>query len=242
MIPEPSRQTDSQQALASVLQTLSAREQIGLLLPATRTLSNRDKAEVFRSAGLSLLRDRFLPILLHVLLKRVLVGSIWWILCAIAAIFVLLLLAFVEQVNAHAVAPVAVAVGSFFAGCLLCGLIDFCSDLFQFFRTTRPRAERNALLSRLNACNNTEKVAALRTMSMSLARKVPGESLLASFLTTMLLLLVGALLIGLVILLSGLLSAIDSFPFLLLLAVCAFLLGFFVPRAMRRRSRSRALA
>lgn len=237
MSSESSRPATDQQPLGSALQTLSAREQVGMLLRATRSLPNRDKAEVFRSAGLSLLRDRFLPLLLHIVLKRVLAGAVWWVLCIIGALFVLLLLAFVERINAHAVAPVGVALGAFFAGFLLCGLVDFCSDIFQFFKTTRPRAERDALLSRLNTYNEAEKVAVLRAMSKSLARKVPGESLLVSFLTMLLLLLIGALLIGLVILLSAFLPTLGSFPPLLVLAGCAFLLGFFVPREIHRRSR-----
>src|SRR5581483_7101444 len=116
--------------------------QIGLLLRATRTLTGQDKAVVFRAAGLSLLRDRFLPLLLHILLKRVLVGALWWTLCSIVIVLLLLLLLFVEQISPRSVTPVLVAALSFLGGFLLFSVGDFCSDIFQFFRTTRSRGER----------------------------------------------------------------------------------------------------
>ncbi len=242
MTQKPYQDRGSQQALIDTLRSLSAREQIGLLLRATRTLTGQDKAVVFRAAGLSLLRDRFLPLLLHILLKRVLVGALWWTLCSIVIVLLLLLLLFVEQISPRSVTPVLVAALSFLGGFLLFSVGDFCSDIFQFFRTTRSRGEREALLGRLNTCSDEEKVAALRAMSVALAGKVPGESLLASFLMIVLLLVVGALLISLVVIISTILPALGSSPLLVLVAIGALLLGFFVPRALHHHLVARNLA
>ena len=242
MTRKPYQDNDRQQELITALRTLSARERVGLLLRATRTLTGRDKAVVFRAAGLSLLRDRFLPILLHVLLKHILVGALWWTLCSVAIVLLLLLLLFVEQISPQSVTPVLVAALSFLAGFLLFSLVDFCSDIFQFFKTTRSRSEREALLSRLNACDYAERVAALRAMSVALAGKVPGESLLASFLMLLLLLVLGAVLMGLVVVISSVLPALGSSPLLVLVAIGALLLGFFAPRAVHHRLVARNLA
>jgi sterol desaturase/sphingolipid hydroxylase (fatty acid hydroxylase superfamily) len=242
MMQEPYSLADRQQTLTNTLRTLSAREQIDILLRSTRSLSARDRAEVLRAAGLSLLRDRFLSILFHIVIKRVLAGAIWWLLCVIAAVLALVLLAFIEQVDAPAVTPVIVAASSFFIGFLLFSLIDFVSDIAQFFRTTRSRHERDELLGALNACSYPQRVAMLRAMSVTLAGKVPGESLLASLLVNVLLLFIGALLIGLVMALSRVLPVLGSVPLLLLLALLAFLLGFFARRAVHHRLLARSIS
>ena len=229
------RQGTSEQSLAEALQALSAREQISLLVRATRPLSGRDRVEVWRVAGFSVLRDRFLPILLHILLKRVLAGVFWWVLCGVAAVIIVFVLALVEQINPNAVAPVLAAIVSFFAGFLLFALIDFLRSLIRFFRTTCARSIREELLVRLNACNYTEKLALLRAMSASLAGKVPGESILASLISGCVLFVTAAILLGLVVLLSGVLPALGSFPWLLLVAGVAFLLGLFGPGILQNR-------
>jgi hypothetical protein len=243
MTQEPFQQTNtSQQALTQTLQTLSAREQIGMLVHATRSLSNRDRAVVFRTAGFSVLRDRFLPILLHVIIKRVLAGALWWILCSVAAIVVLLLLVVIEQINAKADWPVAVALASFLVGFLLFALIDFCSSIIQFCKTTRSRAERKQLLETLNASNDADKIPALKTMSLALAKNIPGESLLTSFLTSALLLTAAALLIVIIVGLSFLLPTLGSLPWILIVAVLTFLLGFLVPRQIHHWLQARGIA
>ena len=235
MMQQPSRQLSNEQGLAEALQALSAREQAGLLVRATRSLSGRDRIEVWRVAGFSVLRDRLLPILLHILLKRVLAGLLWWALCSVAVVIVLLVLALVEQINPHAVAPVLSALVSFFVGFLLFALVDFGRSLVQFFRKTCSRSAREALLTRLNACAYPEKLALLRVMSASLARKVPGESILASLITGIVLLCAAAILIGLLVLLSGVLPALGSFPWLLLVAGVAFLFGPLGPGIIQHR-------
>src|SRR5690348_15527376 len=106
MIEESDQHINRQEALVATLQTLSGREQISLLLQATRSLSNRDRVAVFRAGGFSILRDRFLPILLHVLLKRILTGTVWWILCIVAVILILFGLTIVEHFSPQAVGPV----------------------------------------------------------------------------------------------------------------------------------------
>jgi hypothetical protein len=219
-------QAPKEQSLAKSLQALSAREQISLLVRAMRSLSRRERAEIWRIAGFSVLRDRFLPLLLHVLFKRVLTGTLWWMLCAIASLLVLVL---VEQLNPNAVAPVFVGVVSYFGGFFLSGLIDFFRTLAQFFRTTCAHSAREELLLRLNACDDTEKLVLLRMMSASLAHKVPGESLVTALLMGLILFASTGILISLLVLLSGTLPAIGNFPWLLLVAGTAFSLGLFGP-------------
>lgn len=232
---QPSRQRDHQQELAEALEALSAREQIGLLVRATRPLSGRDRLEVWRVAGFSVLRDRFLPILLHILLKRLLTGALWWMLCGIGVIAVLLLLFVIQQINPNAVAPVLATTISFFAGFLLFTLIDFLRSFVQFFRTTCARSVREELLASLNARAYPERLALLRTMSASLARKIPGESLLASLITSALFLLLAACLIVLAVILSNVLPALSSFPWLWLVAGVAFAAGLSGPRTLQQR-------
>jgi hypothetical protein len=242
MMQQPSRQVTSERELAEALQALSAREQIGLLVRATRPLSGRERVEVWRVAGFSVLRDRFLPILLHILLKRVLAGAFWWALCGIAAVAVLLVLVGVEQINPNAVAPVLAALISFFVGFLLFALIDFARSLAQFFGKTCPRSVREELLARLNASERAERLALLRVVSASLARKVPGESILASIITGFVLFLAAAILLGLALLLSSALPVLGSFPWLLLVAGVAFLLGLCGPGMLQHRLLARKKA
>lgn len=242
MAQQPSRQVTSERELAEALQALSAREQIGLLVRATRPLSGRERVEVWRVAGFSVLRDRFLPILLHILLKRVLAGALWWALCGIAAVAVLLVLVWVEQINPNAVAPVLAALISFFVGFLLFALIDFARSLAQFFGKTCPRSVREELLARLNAREHAERLALLRVVSASLARKVPGESILASIITGFILFLAAAILLGLALLLSSVLPVLGSFPWLLLVAGVAFLLGLCGPGMLQHRLLARKKA
>ncbi len=237
---KPSRQIDPDSQLAAALQALSAREQIGLLIRATRSLSGRDRLEVWRVAGLSVLRDRLLPVLLHILLKRVLAGLLWWIVCGIAAVLVLLVLAFVEQINSNAVGPVISALVGFFAGFLLFALYDFVRSLVLFFRKTCSRGARDALFADLNARAYPEKLALLRLMSASLADKVPGESLLASLVTGLILFIVAVILLVLVLLLSGVLPVLSSFPWVLLVAGVAFLLGLLGPGTVQHRLLTRS--
>ena len=90
-------------------------------------------------AGFSVLRDRFLPVLLHVVLKKVLAGAFWWIICGIAVVLLLLVLSLVELINSNAVGPVFAALVSFFLGFFLFAVFDFLRSLIQFFRSTRTR-------------------------------------------------------------------------------------------------------
>ncbi|HET8846728.1 MAG TPA: hypothetical protein VFN35_35025 [Ktedonobacteraceae bacterium] len=234
-------QGSDQAGLANALQTLSAREQIYVLIHATGSLSKRDKAEILRTAGVSLLKERVPPLLLHVFLKRILAGALWGILCIIGALIFILLLAFIEEINRHATTPVIVGAVSFLVGFLLFSLFNFFADILQFLRTTRSRAERNDLLVSLNEREYTEKMALLRTMSLTLARKIPGESLLQSFLLNGCFLAMEALLIILIVLICGPLPAIDSFPWLVLVACLTFLAGFFFFRAVHYRLRFRGI-
>lgn len=235
MTQHPFRQAPSEPDLAEELQTLSAREQISFLVRATRLLSGRERAEVWRVAGFAVLRDRFLPLLLHVVLKRVLAGALWWVVCGIAAVLLLLVLFLVEQINPRAVEPVLTALVSFFAGFLLFALIDFVRSFVQFFWATRSRGARKELLRRLNMCDEAEKLALLRLMSTSLARKVPGESIPASLLMGLLLFGAAALLTALLVMLSAILPAPGSFLSLVFIAGAAFLLGLLGPGMVQHR-------
>lgn len=235
MRQHPFQQAADEQRLAEALQALSAREQISFLLRATRRLSGRQRAEIWCVAGVLVLRDRFLPFLLHVLLKRVLAGALWWVVCGIAAVFLLLALVLVEQINPHAGAPGFAALVSFFAGFLLFALVDFVRSLVQFFRATCARRTCEELLARLNAYDEAERLALLRMISASLARKVPGESLPASLLMGVMLFAAAAILSGLLVVLSGILPALGNFPWLLLVAGMAFLLGLVGPVQVQHR-------
>ncbi|HEY0753913.1 MAG TPA: hypothetical protein VGD98_08140 [Ktedonobacteraceae bacterium] len=225
-----SPQENDQQALIKTLQTLSAREQIGILLGASRSLSGRDKAVVFRTAGFSLLRDRFLPILLHMLLTRVVAGTVWWFLCGFAAVLALLLLALVDHINSGADLPVIVALSCFLGGFLLFSLLSFFSDIIQFFRRTRPRAELQRLQLALNSYENVPRVTILRALGGAISSNVPGESLLASVLTSLMLLGVAGLLIALLLGITFLLPTLGHVPWILFVIIATLLLGFLAPR------------
>lgn len=239
MTQQPSQQVISSQGLVEALQALSAREQIGLLVRATRPLSGRERVEVWRVAGFSVLRDRFLPILLHILLKRVLAGALWWGLCTIAVVAVLLVLVFVEQLNPNAVTPVLTTLVSFFIGFSLFALVDFARSLAQFFGKTCSRSTREELLARLNASEHAARLALLRVLSASLARKVPGESILASIITGLVLFLASAILLGLALLLSNFLPVLGNFPWVVFVAGIAFLLGLWGPGMLQHRLAAR---
>src|SRR5690242_9464070 len=114
MTQQPFLQGTNEQQLAESLQALSAREQISFLVRTTRQLSGRARGEVWRVAGFSVLRDRFLPVLLHVVLKKVLAGAFWWVICGIAVILLFLVLGLVALINSNAVGPVFAALVSFF--------------------------------------------------------------------------------------------------------------------------------
>jgi len=235
MTQQPFGQERSEQRFSEALMALSARKQISLLIRATHSLSGHDNREVWRVAGFAVLRDRFLPILLHLLLKRMLAGTLWWLLCGVAVVLLLFVLALVEQTNSQAVVPALATMVSFFAGFVLFALMDFLRSLVKFFRTTCARSIRKELLTQLNACAYPEKLALLRLMSASLASKVPGESLLASLLMGVIFFLAAALSTGLVVLLTGLLPALSSFPWLLLVAGVAFLSGLLGPGTVQHR-------
>jgi hypothetical protein len=225
----------NEQLLAESLQTLSAREQISFLVRTTRRLSGHERGEVWRVAGFSVLRDRFLPVLLHVVLKKVLAGAFWWVICGIALALLLLVLSLVELLNSNAVGPVFAALVSFFLGFFLFAVFDFLRSLTQFFRSTRSRREHEELFLRLNACDDAQKLALLRVMSASLARKVPGDSLLESLLMGPLLAGTATVLIVLLVLLSGILPALGNFPQLLLVAAASFFLGLLGPGMVQHR-------
>jgi hypothetical protein len=231
------QQRTDERSLENALNALSAREQVGLLVRATRSLSKRERAEIWRVAGFSVLRDRFLPLLLHIVLKRVLVGALLWAISGVLIVVVLLVLAVVEQLNANAVGPVLVATISFLVGFLLFGLIDFVRALIAFFRTTSTRAWREELLTRLNACDNARRQALLRMMSTSLASKVPGESLLQSLVSACSFLVVEAMLIGLLLGISNIFPAIDDATWSLCIAAGSLVLGVLVPGGVQRYER-----
>lgn len=235
MTQQPFLPGTNEQQLAELLQALSAREQISFLVRATRRLSGRERGEVWRVAGFSVLRDRFLPILLHVVLKKVLAGAFWWVICGMAFVLLLLVLGLVELINFNAVGPVFAALASFFLGFFLFAVFDFLRALIQFFRSTRSRREREELFLRLNACDDAQKLALLRVMSASLARKVPGESLLESLLMGLLLAGTATVLIVLLVLLSSILPALGNFPQLLLVAGTSFFLGLLGPGMVQHR-------
>ena len=238
MRQEPYPEIQDQQRLTQMLMTLSAREQIGLLLRASRTLSHRDKAEVLGKAGLHFFKDRFLSIFVHVFLKHVIAGTIWWILAIVGVVLMLLLLLFVGQVNSQAVTPVMFGIISYLAGFFAFTVFAFFQSLAQFVGKTRSANERTRLLNNINALNYPAKVATLNTLSRTIANKLPGESLKETITTSGLLIVVGAILIGAILLLSRILPTLGSQPWILLLAGCTFVSGFLLPQRIQSRSRA----
>ncbi len=227
-----SPQPDGQQALIGTLQSLSAREQISVLVVTSRSLSGHDKAIIFRSAGFSLFKDRFLPILLHVFLKRILAGAAWWFLCVLAAVVGLFALALVDHINTRADLPVIIALVGFLGGFLCFSFFSFCRDIIQLFRRTRSRSELQQLQNTLNAYNDPARVAILRVLGGSISKNMPGESLVASLLTSLLVLGVVIVMAVLLIGITFLLPTLGQFPWILFVGGCALLLGFFAPRTI----------
>lgn len=219
--------------LEDALDALSAWEQIRFLVQATRSLSRREGIDVWQRAGFSVLRDRLLPVLLHIVLKRVLAGALLWMASGVVLVVILLALAVIEQLNANAVGPVLVGTISFLVGFLLFGFIDFLGALFRFFRTTSKRHEREALLARLNACEHVEKLTLLRGMSTALAHQMPGESLLESLVSVCAFFFCAVILVGFLLEITAIFPAIGNFPWLLFVVGGALLLGFFVPNRVQ---------
>ncbi|GCE31454.1 hypothetical protein KDA_69380 [Dictyobacter alpinus] len=235
MLQEPYPEKQGQQQLIQNLTTLSAREQIGLLLRASRSLSHRDRAEVLGRAGLNFFKDRFFSIFVHFFLKRVITGAIWWVLVIVVLVLLLILLIVVQQINSNAVTPVIVAISSYLAGIFISSIFDFFQSLAQFIGKSRSKAEHARLLDSINACGYPEKMVVLHTLSRAIANKLPGESLRASIITSGLLLVAGIVLIGVLILLSNVLPLLGSLPWVWLLAGCTFAIGFLLPGRIQKR-------
>ncbi len=233
--------TDDQQALINALQALSAREQISILIGASRSLSGHDKAIVLRTAGFSLFKDRFLPILLHILLTRVLAGAVWGVLWGIAAVLALFVLALIDHINTLADLPVIVALISFLGGFLCFSLFSFCRDIIQFFKRTCPRSELQQLQDRLNFYKDTARVAILRILGGSISKSMPGESLFSSLLTSLMALGVATVMVALLLGLTFLLPTLGQLPWILLVSGVSLLLGFFAPRAIQRFLEARGI-
>ena len=230
-----------QQELVNTLQTLSAREQIVLLFKASRSLSGRDKAILMSTTGFALFKDRLLPILLHFLLTRILAGAVWWFLCGLAAVLALLALALVEQINNKADVPVIVALLCFLGGFFCFSFLSFCRDILQFFRGTRPRSEIQRLQARLNAYNDTARMAVLRILGGSISQNMPGESLFSSLLTSLLVLGVVVGMVALLLALAFPLPDLGQLPWLLLIGGAALVLGFLAPHFIHRLLQARGI-
>jgi hypothetical protein len=236
MIQEPYKYIGSHEILSHRLRRLSPREQLAILMRATQHLAKREKAEVLGSAGLHFLKSRFFPILLHFLFKRFVKDVLWSTMAVVLALICLLLLAFLEQVNARAVSPIVVAVVAFFLGFLAYEVVHLCRDVYQFLRKTTSKEERELLLRSINALKSVEKVAVLRTIGIELSRRGSGDTLFTSFLAGLAQLLVMGLLIGLILLLSSILptaTGIFLIAELIVVAVLASLSGLFVPQMVR---------
>ncbi len=238
MIQEPYKHIGANEVLSNRLGSLSHREQLAILMRATQHLANREKAEVLGTVGLHFLKSRFFPMLLHFLFKRFVKDVLWSTMSVVLALICLLLLAFLEQINARAVAPIVVAVVAFFVGFFAYGVVHMCRDVYQFLRKTTSKEERELVLRRINALNQTEKVAVLRTMGIKLSRREAGDTLFTFFLAGLAQLVVMSLLIGLILLLSSILPTAPGMFLtvaLIVVAMLASLSGFFVPQMVQNR-------
>ncbi len=247
MRQEPYTQTGAWRPLAERLQRLSFREQLVVLLQASRRLPNREKMAIRRTAGLRVLKAHVFPVLLRVLLEHVLKAILASGVSVIIVLICLLLLAWIDQVNARAVLPVLVGVVALAAGFVISELVELWEEIHSYIRKTVSREERNALLQAVEALNQEEKVIVLRGMSVTLSRRKTGNPIIVTLLTWPAMLLVAGLLIGLILLVSALLPALGGLPAALLLimvATLAFLAGLLVPRFVQghlaaRKSRSK---
>ncbi len=232
---------DSQQVLSQTLYALSLREQITILLAASRTLSGRERALLLRNAGLSLFKDRFLPFVLHLLLTRLLAGAIWGFLCGIAAFIVLVLLALVDHVNAWADWPVIVALVSLLVGSICFALCNFCREFFHLFKRTRSRAELQQLQITLQHLDDAARIALLGNLAGSISHSLPGESLPATLLSGLLFIGVALLLTALLVILAFPFHQLAQWPYLGVLGLLTFILGLQVPRVIYRFLNARGI-
>lgn len=243
MTQGPYTQVSTRQQLSQRLHKLAFREQLELLLRATRHLSNRERAEILGAAGIHFLKTRFITIVLHFLFKRFIKGVIWAAMYLVIALACLLLLAVLEQTNPRAVSPLIAAAAAFFVGFLVYTICDIAAYLFQFLRRTLSKEEREQLLGVVVGLDPADRLAVLRSMSIELSHRGFGESFLSEILSGFALLLAAALIIVLVLVICALLPRALALPPVLLpafFAILAFLTGFFVPRLMQRRHATRS--
>jgi hypothetical protein len=237
MIQEPYGQANADDSLANRLYRLSFREQLNILLRATRHLPHRNRAAILGSAGLSLLRTRFLPMLIHFLFKRFVKGVLWSVMSVVIAVLCLLLLAFLEQVSPKAVTPVIVVVVISFLAYIISTIIDVVKDIHQLVAKTCSKVERSQLLQMVNNLNQAEKIIALRELGTELSKRGAGEPIITPFLTEFALLIAIGLSIGFVVLISQ--FAISALILFIIAAILALLSGFLVPHLIRESLLSR---
>ncbi|MEO6892331.1 MAG: hypothetical protein ABI456_21730 [Ktedonobacteraceae bacterium] len=239
---EPYMQTGAWRPLAARLQSLSFREQLVVLLQASRHLPNREKMAIRRTAGLRVLKAHVFPVLLRVLLEHVLKAILASGVSVIIVLICLLLLAWIDQVNARAVLPVLVGVVALAAGFVISELVELWEEIHSYIRKTVSREERDALLQAVEALNEEERVVVLRGMSVTLSRRETGNPIIATLLIWPAMLLAAGLLIGLIMLVSAFLPPLGGLPAALLLiltATLAFLAGLLVPRFVQGRLAAR---
>ncbi|MDQ2716041.1 MAG: hypothetical protein M3Z08_14130 [Chloroflexota bacterium] len=239
---QPSIQAGAWRTLAERLRQLSFREQLVVLLQASRHLPNREKMAIRRTAGLRVLKAHVFPVLLRMLLEHVLKAILASGVSVIIVLICLLLLAWIDQINARAVLPVLVGVVALAAGFVISEIVEVWEEIHSYIRKTVSREERNALLQAVEALNEEEKVIVLRGMSVTLSRRETGNPIVAILLTWPAMLLAAGLLIGLILLVSALLPPLAGLPAALLLivmATLAFLAGLLIPRFVQSRLTAR---
>ena len=242
MLQEPYEQQAGVQLLFNRLRELAFREQLEILLRATRQLSNRDKAEILGTTGLYFLKTRFVSIVLRFVLKHLLQGILWSGMYLVVVLICIFLLALLEQTDPKAVTPVVAASVAFFAGFLSYVVINMYRDVARFLKRTVSKEEREQLLNAVNNLKQQDRVAVLRAVSSELVRGTSGSTFLTSLLTGFALLAVAGLLIGLIMLFGSLLPAATGLLATLLLVVAAvlgFSSGLFVPRLVQNGLYSR---
>lgn len=236
MIQEPGHHTMQQQELLGLLQTLSFREQLDIVLRTTRHLPQKEKAIILGGAGRRFLSTRFLPIVLHFLFDRLIKWFFWSGLYVVLLLAGLVCMAYLEQVDARAVTPVVITGIAFVMGFVLAAITEIGRSIYLVLRTTVTKQQREQLVGMVNALPHSEKMSVLKTLSGQLSSWGAEPSLLAVLFSGCVPLLVAALLVVVMLIVSSLLPALTGVVgmlFLIVVAVFAFLCGFFGPRLVQ---------
>jgi hypothetical protein len=134
--------------------------------------------------------------------------------------------------NPGAITPVFFTAVAYVVGFFLAAFVRVGKDIHQVIRKTVSAQEYQRIFLMVQALDQAQKVAVLRTLSITLARFGAEASLVSPFLTAIALVLGAAFMAGLIVLLS-LVQVPTSFP-IVLLSFLVVALGFCVGLSVRR--------